>query len=269
MSAAVMAGAVTASDPNGTPCAHKESYACGLVAGYNNDWAFLFYCTEDSTILVIQDCSCPTCCTIPNPKGATLGGSACSGDGSPNVVVVVVRFASLSEKGTQPAYGPFDKDTHFVYGLQACIGVWVLRLRQARKILWKAKKRRGVLIVGPATVGGIKPRRFRIENSGSIDVHLHAARQTAPSPPSSTAPTISSGSSCKFRLVMSRWQNQTSNAIHPLHIHCSGKTFWLPRSDAERRSYSTSQEIHGQQRTRGVNKDAANELDSNGTSENQ
>ncbi|KAG2152761.1 hypothetical protein DEU56DRAFT_775914 [Suillus clintonianus] len=77
MSAAVLAGAVTASDPNGTPCAQKESFGCEVVAGYNNGWAFSFYCTPESTILVIEDCSCATCCVIP--KGATIdlgpGGS--------------------------------------------------------------------------------------------------------------------------------------------------------------------------------------------------
>jgi len=37
--------------------------------------------------------------------------------------------------------------------------------RHAREILWKAKAK-GVLIIGPATVGGIKPQCFRIGNSG-------------------------------------------------------------------------------------------------------
>jgi ATP citrate (pro-S)-lyase len=37
--------------------------------------------------------------------------------------------------------------------------------RQAREILWKAKDK-GVLIIGPATVVGIKPGCFRIGNSG-------------------------------------------------------------------------------------------------------
>jgi ATP citrate (pro-S)-lyase len=37
--------------------------------------------------------------------------------------------------------------------------------RHAREILWKATEK-GVLIVGPATVGGIKPGCFRIGNSG-------------------------------------------------------------------------------------------------------
>ena len=37
--------------------------------------------------------------------------------------------------------------------------------RHAREILWKAQAK-GVLIVGPATVGGIKPGCFRIGNSG-------------------------------------------------------------------------------------------------------
>jgi len=37
--------------------------------------------------------------------------------------------------------------------------------RHAREILWKASEK-GVLIIGPATVGGIKPGCFRIGNSG-------------------------------------------------------------------------------------------------------
>ena len=37
--------------------------------------------------------------------------------------------------------------------------------RHAREILWKAKAK-NVLIIGPATVGGIKPGCFRIGNSG-------------------------------------------------------------------------------------------------------
>lgn len=37
--------------------------------------------------------------------------------------------------------------------------------RHARDILWKAKEK-GVLVIGPATVGGIKPGCFRIGNSG-------------------------------------------------------------------------------------------------------
>lgn len=37
--------------------------------------------------------------------------------------------------------------------------------RQARELLWRAKEK-NVLIIGPATVGGIKPGCFRIGNSG-------------------------------------------------------------------------------------------------------
>lgn len=44
--------------------------------------------------------------------------------------------------------------------------------RHAREILWEAKER-NVLIIGPATVGGIKPGCFRIGNSGGyVVVHL-------------------------------------------------------------------------------------------------
>lgn len=37
--------------------------------------------------------------------------------------------------------------------------------RHAREILWAAKKK-NVMIIGPATVGGIKPGCFRIGNTG-------------------------------------------------------------------------------------------------------
>lgn len=43
--------------------------------------------------------------------------------------------------------------------------------RHAREILWKAKEK-GVLIIGPATVGGIKPGCFRIGNSGGYGSFL-------------------------------------------------------------------------------------------------
>jgi len=42
--------------------------------------------------------------------------------------------------------------------------------RHAREILWTAKEK-DVLIIGPATVGGIKPGCFRIGNSGGYVVH--------------------------------------------------------------------------------------------------
>ncbi|KAF8067970.1 citrate synthase-like protein [Lyophyllum atratum] len=47
--------------------------------------------------------------------------------------------------------------------------------RHAREILWKAKEK-GVLIVGPATVGGIKPGCFRIGNSGGMMDNIIASK---------------------------------------------------------------------------------------------
>ncbi|KAF8221585.1 ATP-citrate synthase [Tricholoma matsutake] len=47
--------------------------------------------------------------------------------------------------------------------------------RYAREILWKAKEK-GVLIVGPATVGGIKPGCFRIGNSGGMMDNIIASK---------------------------------------------------------------------------------------------
>ncbi|KAG5643027.1 hypothetical protein DXG03_001639 [Asterophora parasitica] len=47
--------------------------------------------------------------------------------------------------------------------------------RHAREILWKAQEK-GVLIIGPATVGGIKPGCFRIGNSGGMMDNIIASK---------------------------------------------------------------------------------------------
>ncbi|PPR03723.1 hypothetical protein CVT24_007371 [Panaeolus cyanescens] len=47
--------------------------------------------------------------------------------------------------------------------------------RHAREILWKAKAK-DVLIIGPATVGGIKPGCFRIGNSGGMMDNIIASK---------------------------------------------------------------------------------------------
>ncbi|KAG8216625.1 citrate synthase-like protein [Butyriboletus roseoflavus] len=51
--------------------------------------------------------------------------------------------------------------------------------RQAREILVKAQEK-GVLIIGPATVGGIKPGCFRIGNSGGMMDNIIASRLYRP-----------------------------------------------------------------------------------------
>ncbi|KAG0319516.1 citrate synthase [Dissophora globulifera] len=51
--------------------------------------------------------------------------------------------------------------------------------RRARQILWEAK-RRNVLIVGPATVGGIKPGCFKIGNTGGMMDNIVASRLYRP-----------------------------------------------------------------------------------------
>ncbi|KAG0696425.1 ATP citrate lyase [Suillus ampliporus] len=51
--------------------------------------------------------------------------------------------------------------------------------RQAREILWKAQAK-GVLIIGPATVGGIKPGCFRIGNSGGMMDNIIASKLYRP-----------------------------------------------------------------------------------------
>ncbi|RXW15752.1 hypothetical protein EST38_g10102 [Candolleomyces aberdarensis] len=51
--------------------------------------------------------------------------------------------------------------------------------RHAREILWKADAK-GVLIIGPATVGGIKPGCFRIGNSGGMMDNIIASKLYRP-----------------------------------------------------------------------------------------
>ncbi|PWN44658.1 putative ATP citrate lyase subunit 1 [Ceraceosorus guamensis] len=51
--------------------------------------------------------------------------------------------------------------------------------RHAREILWRAKTA-GVLIIGPATVGGIKPGCFRIGNSGGMMDNILASKLYRP-----------------------------------------------------------------------------------------
>ncbi|KAK7046790.1 ATP-citrate synthase [Favolaschia claudopus] len=47
--------------------------------------------------------------------------------------------------------------------------------RHARELLWRAKEA-GVLVIGPATVGGIKPGCFRIGNSGGMMDNIIASK---------------------------------------------------------------------------------------------
>lgn len=51
--------------------------------------------------------------------------------------------------------------------------------RHAREILWKAQKK-NVMIIGPATVGGIKPGCFRIGNSGGMMDNIIASKLYRP-----------------------------------------------------------------------------------------
>ncbi|KAJ7599131.1 ATP-citrate synthase [Mycena floridula] len=51
--------------------------------------------------------------------------------------------------------------------------------RHAREILWKAKEK-NVMIIGPATVGGIKPGCFRIGNSGGMMDNIIASKLYRP-----------------------------------------------------------------------------------------
>ncbi|OAX35855.1 hypothetical protein K503DRAFT_696235, partial [Rhizopogon vinicolor AM-OR11-026] len=37
---------------------------CGVLEGFNNGNAYLFYCWPDGSLLVSQYCSCPTCCSV-------------------------------------------------------------------------------------------------------------------------------------------------------------------------------------------------------------
>ncbi|KAG2347052.1 hypothetical protein BDR05DRAFT_945447 [Suillus weaverae] len=71
MSAAVLAGIVPAQNPTGMPCDQtggylREKYECGWVPGYNHDYAYLFFCSVDNTIKVVQNCNCVGCCNVVN-----------------------------------------------------------------------------------------------------------------------------------------------------------------------------------------------------------
>ncbi|KAG2160212.1 uncharacterized protein EDB93DRAFT_1114030 [Suillus bovinus] len=57
--------------PNGDPCDKPEHYACGNLASYNKGNAYLSYCLLDHTLVVLQDCTCPTCCSVWG--GGTIG----------------------------------------------------------------------------------------------------------------------------------------------------------------------------------------------------
>ncbi|KAJ8592270.1 hypothetical protein M405DRAFT_812962 [Rhizopogon salebrosus TDB-379] len=68
MSALAMAGIATArttpANPNGSQCGHPEQYECGTLANYNNDNPFLFFCSPESKVDVVQNCDCAGCCAI-------------------------------------------------------------------------------------------------------------------------------------------------------------------------------------------------------------
>ncbi|KAI6042003.1 ATP citrate lyase [Pisolithus marmoratus] len=85
--------------------------------------------------------------------------------------------------------------------------------RQARELLWRAKEK-GVLIIGPATVGGIKPGCFRIGNSWRDDGQhyllevvpswvLLSAVTVIPEPPSSiTCAATKPDPACKMLVLL-------------------------------------------------------------------
>jgi ATP citrate (pro-S)-lyase len=60
--------------------------------------------------------------------------------------------------------------------------------RRAREILHVAQKK-GVTIIGPATVGGIKPGAFKIGNTGGMMDNIVASKLTALAP-SHTSPSL-------------------------------------------------------------------------------
>ncbi|OAX35789.1 hypothetical protein K503DRAFT_773100 [Rhizopogon vinicolor AM-OR11-026] len=72
VSAVAMAGIATAVDPTGGPCAKPGNYECGRVAGYNKGHGFLFFCTANAKVQVIEFCSCVECCSIS--YGGANGG---------------------------------------------------------------------------------------------------------------------------------------------------------------------------------------------------
>ncbi|KAG2745682.1 hypothetical protein P692DRAFT_201064333 [Suillus brevipes Sb2] len=66
MAVAMLPGIVTATSPNGHPCAQTNKYECGRYAGYNNGHAFLFFCSAQNFVEIIQNCTCVECCTVVN-----------------------------------------------------------------------------------------------------------------------------------------------------------------------------------------------------------
>ncbi|KAG2119440.1 hypothetical protein DEU56DRAFT_760957 [Suillus clintonianus] len=88
VSAAVMAGVVTAYNPIGLPCATPGVVGCGQDAGFNSGNAFIYDCDWTGTIVFGAGCNCAGCCvTATNgakqeqflavkhpPKGAFLHG---------------------------------------------------------------------------------------------------------------------------------------------------------------------------------------------------
>ncbi|KAG2038014.1 hypothetical protein BDR03DRAFT_999570 [Suillus americanus] len=64
MSAAVLAGIVTAQVPDGKPCAQTEQYECGRLAGYNRGYPFLFFCSSQNFVEVVKTCNCGDCCWV-------------------------------------------------------------------------------------------------------------------------------------------------------------------------------------------------------------
>ncbi|KIJ28621.1 hypothetical protein M422DRAFT_270021 [Sphaerobolus stellatus SS14] len=85
-------------------------------------------------------------------------------------VDVVVNFAS-----SRSVYGSTIDVLRFKQIRCVAIIAEGVPERFAREILWKAKEK-GVLIIGPATVGGVKPGCFKIGNSGGMMDNIIASK---------------------------------------------------------------------------------------------
>lgn len=82
--------------------------------------------------------------------------------------------------------------------------------RQARELLWRAKEK-GVLIIGPATVGGIKPGCFRIGNSGGMMDNIISSKLYRPG--SVGYVSKSGGMSNELNNILSLFTNGTYEGI--------------------------------------------------------
>ncbi|KAG1818135.1 uncharacterized protein BJ212DRAFT_1348969 [Suillus subaureus] len=78
MSAAVLAGIVTAQDPTGGSCNQPGQYECGRSASYNGNNAYLYFCLSDNFVTEVKNCNCPQCCYVVGGGLGPNGSKSCT-----------------------------------------------------------------------------------------------------------------------------------------------------------------------------------------------